>query len=95
MPQFGGKYISILDPRTENVFVLISSVGVQRHDAFISVQTGPWTTIQTDVKPQKARGQPYRWTDRHILIPFRGFEPVACVRICCVQLRAARMYFYF
>ena len=43
---------------TGNVFVLISSVGVQRHDAIIQVPKGPRTTRQTDIKLQKARGGP-------------------------------------
>ena len=53
----GYKYITMLvDPQTGNLFVLISSVGVQHRDELIQVQKGPWTTRQTDIKSQKARG---------------------------------------
>ena len=56
------KCIAMLDPQTGNVFVLISSVGVQCHDAFFLVQKGPRTNSQTDIKSQKACGQPDRRT---------------------------------
>ena len=41
---------------------------------------GSQRTIQTD-----------RRTDRHIIFPLKGFEPVACVRMRCIQLRAAHL----
>ena len=36
--------------------VLISSVGVQRHNVFIRSQKGMRTTIKTDIKSQNSRG---------------------------------------
>ena len=32
--------------------------------------------------------------DGYIILPLRGFEPVACVRMICAQLISARMKFY-
>ena len=49
-PHLGRKYIATLDPQTGNVFVLISSVGVQCRDAFIRFQKFPWMNRQTDIK---------------------------------------------
>ena len=84
----------MLDPQTENVFVLISSVGLQRRDAFIRVQKGPRTTRKTDIKSQKSHGQLDEHTDGNIILPLRGFEPMACGLILCAQLWAAQMNFY-
>ena len=43
------KCIAMLDPQTGNVFVLISSVGVQRRDKFIQYQKDPRTSRQTGI----------------------------------------------
>ena len=40
-------------------------------------------------KFQKARGQPNRQTDRHIILPLRLFYPVAFSHMLCTQLWAA------
>ena len=45
----------MLDFQTGNVFVLISSAGVQHCDAFIRVQKFLRMTRKTDIKSQKAR----------------------------------------
>ena len=84
--------------------------GVQHRNAFIWVQKVPRTTRQIDMKSRKTRGRPdvrtdgriygrtdggtYGWMDRHIILPLRRFEPVACGWIHCAQLRAVGMNFY-
>ena len=52
-PQFWGKCIAALDPQTGNIFVLISSVGVQHCDAFIRFQKFPRMTSQTHTKKKR------------------------------------------
>ena len=79
-------YIYALDPQTGNIFVLISSVDVQRSNAFIRVQKGPWMTRQTDIKSQKARRRTDGQTYGHILLTIKGFESMACSRMHCAQL---------
>ena len=39
---------------------------------------------------QRSRGQLYRWTDGHIILPLRGFDPVAYGRMRCAQLQDKR-----
>ena len=42
-------------------------------------------------KSQKARIFLEGFTDENIILPLRVFEPVACGRMRCTQLRAVRM----
>ena len=56
------KFIAMLDHQTGNVFVLISSMGVQHCNAFIQVQKVQQTTRETDIKLQKSCGWPDRKT---------------------------------
>ena len=82
-------------PNWKCIYIFFS-VGVQRRDAFIRVPKGPRTTRQTYIKSQKVRGrrdgrtegQTDGLTDGHIILPLKGFEPVACRRMRCVQLWA-------
>ena len=46
----------MMDPQTGDIFVLISSEGVQHRNAFIRVQKGPRKNIQTDIKSQNSYG---------------------------------------
>ena len=72
----------------------IISTGPQCGDKCIATLE-PHTGNQYRYKNRKkARGQPERRTDGHILLPLRGFEPGACGRMCCAQLWAAQMIFY-
>ena len=36
-------------------------------------------------------GRTEGWIDRHIILPLRGFEPMACGRMRYAQLRAAQI----
>ena len=49
----GYKCIATLDFQAGNVFLLVSSVGVQNCNAFIWVKKGPQATRQTDIKITK------------------------------------------
>ena len=93
-PQCGYECIAMLDPQTENVFVLISSVGFQCCGAFIPFQKCLWMSLYTDIKSKKAHRRPGRGTGVHIILQLRGFVPVACDRMLCMQLQSARMNFY-
>ena len=95
VPLWGDICIVMLDPQTGNVFVLISSVGVQYHNAFIWVQKIQWATRQTDIKSQTARRQPDGWTYGHIILPLRVFETIACIRMRCEKLQAVLMNSYW
>ena len=50
--------------------------------------------MNTNKKSQKSHGQPDGWmegrTDRHIILPLRVFDLVACGRMHYTQLRAVR-----
>ena len=78
----GDKRIATLEPQTENMFVLISSVGFQRCDAFIQVQKGPRTTIQKDIKSKNSYRRPDVHTYGLIILPLRVFKPVDCGCMC-------------
>ena len=39
---------------------------------------------------KKACGKTYKRIDGNIIMPLKGIEPVACVRMLCAQLRDAR-----
>ena len=69
--------------------------GVQHCDAFIRAQKGPRTTRQTDIKSQNARRGPNGRKDGHIILSLRGFEPLACGRMRCAHIWAARMNFNY
>ena len=47
--------------------------------------------IQKNAKGPRTTGQTDGWMDGYIILPLRGFEPVACSRMCCAQLWATQM----
>ena len=60
-------------------------------------ELGRWTptlAINKNKKPQKGHERPDGWTDGHIILPLRGFEPVARGRMRCMQCRATLINFY-